>query len=110
MNTRYHAQTKAFCQRGGWGGGGGGGGGGRSKPVGQKTALAMFFLKSSNYFTVYGFISEKTILFQGFRGGPTFLRGGGGPTFSRVWGVGWGGGGPNAFCYYHVLFTKLSGA
>ena len=32
-------------------------------------------------------ISKKTIIFQGFRGGPTFSRGGGGPTFSR------GGGG-----------------
>ena len=29
------------------------------------------------------FISNKTIIFQGFRGGPTFFRGGGGPTFSR---------------------------
>ena len=28
-----------------------------------------------------GFITEKTILFQGYRGGPTFSRGGGGPTF-----------------------------
>ena len=28
-------------------------------------------------------ISKKTILFKGFRGGPTFSRGGGGATFSR---------------------------
>ena len=32
-------------------------------------------------------ISKKTIIFQGFRGGPTFSRGWGGPTFSRGWGV-----------------------
>ena len=38
-------------------------------------------------------ISKKTIIFQGFRGGPTFSRGGGGcPRFSR-------GGGPNANFY-----------
>ena len=37
------------------------------------------------------FITEKTILFQGSRGGPTFSRGGGGPTFSR--------GDPNANFY-----------
>ena len=41
------------------------------------------------------FISKKTIIFQGFRGGPTFSRGGGG-------GGGWscifqGGGGSNFF-------------
>ena len=34
-------------------------------------------------------ISKKTIIFQGFRGGPTFSRGG--PAFSR--------GGPNANFY-----------
>ena len=34
------------------------------------------------------FISKKkNIIFERFRGGPTFSRGGGGPTFSR------GGGG-----------------
>ena len=38
-----------------------------------------------------GFISEKTILSQGSRGGPTFSRGG--PSFSR------GGGCPNADFY-----------
>ena len=34
-------------------------------------------------------ISKKTIIFKGFRGGPTFLRGGGGATFSME------GGGSN---------------
>ena len=34
-----------------------------------------------------GLFTEKTILFQGSRGGPTFSKGGG-PTFSR--GGGWG--------------------
>ena len=29
------------------------------------------------------FISKKTTIFKGFRGGPTFSRGGGGATFSR---------------------------
>ena len=32
-------------------------------------------------------ISNQTIIFQGFRGGPTFFRGGGGPAYP------WGGGG-----------------
>ena len=35
-------------------------------------------------------ISKKTIIFKGFRGGPTFSRGGGGATFSME-----GGGGSN---------------
>ena len=42
-------------------------------------------------------ISKKTIIFQGFQGGPTFSRGGGCPTFSR--------GGPNPYFYrnpYHL--------
>ena len=52
-----------------------------------------------------GFITEKTILFQGSRGGPTFSGVGvGGATFSR--GGGWGGG-SNAYFYrnpnpYHL--------
>ena len=34
-------------------------------------------------------ISKKTIIFKGFRGGPTFSRGGGGrATFSMEWGRG----------------------
>ena len=36
-------------------------------------------------------ISKKIIIFQGFRGGPTFSRGGGGSNFSK--------GGPNANFY-----------
>ena len=39
------------------------------------------------------FISKKTIIFQGSRGGPKFSRGGGGPTFSR-------GGGSN--CLFRI--------
>ena len=38
-------------------------------------------------------ISKKTIIFQGFRGGPTFSRKGGGG------GGGGGGGAPNANFY-----------
>ena len=65
-----------------------------SRPDGQKTAWTTFFFiifsilsvfytlqRGSNYF-----IAEKTILFQGSRGGPTFS--GRGPTFSRGWGSG----------------------
>ena len=46
-----------------------------------KKALTTFFLVLSlfYYFTeVKWLISKKTIIFQGFRGGPTFSRGGGG--------------------------------
>ena len=52
-------------------------------------ALTLFYSlqRGSN-----GFISVKTILFQGSIGGPAFSRGGG-ATFSR------GGGGPNANFY-----------
>ena len=56
-----------------------------------------------------GFIAEKTILilYQGYRGGPLFSRGGGCQTFSR------GGGGPNANfsrnpCTY-LLFSRGGG-
>ena len=59
---------------------GGGGGGGGSRPDGQKTVRTFFFCpqlilqftKGSN-----GFITEKTILFQGSRGGVQLFPGGG---------------------------------
>ena len=60
---------------------------------GQKQWLMFFsvqlilqFTKGSN-----GFITEKTILFQGSRGGPTFSKG------SKIFRG--GGGGPNANFY-----------
>ena len=40
-------------------------------------------------------ISKKTIIFQGFRGGPTFWGG--------------GGGGPNSY-FYRNLYNMISGA
>ena len=48
-------------------------------PTARKQPGQLFF-QSSTYFTVYrrgsnGFITEKTILIQGSRGGPTFSRG-----------------------------------
>ena len=61
-------------------GGGGGGGQGQS----DKTSPDIVFFWSSAYFTeVKWLISKKTIIFQGSRGGQTFSRGGGGPTFPR---------------------------
>ena len=52
-------------------------------PDGQEwtTYFFIIFILSSTYFTVYrrgsnGFITEKTILFQGSREGLTFLKGG----------------------------------
>ena len=68
-----------------WGGGGG------YRPDGD-------FLKSSAYFTVNRggpmvlLQTKKTMFSQGSRRGPTFSKGGGGPTFSRV-------GCPNANFY-----------
>ena len=71
--------SKDFCQ---WGGGGG------SKPNCQKTALTFFlcffffrFFFSSPQLILQFYrgcpmvISKKTIIFRGFRGGPTFSRG-----------------------------------
>ena len=51
-----------------------------------------------------GFISEKTILFRGFRGGPTFSRGGGG-------GGGGKGGGPiaNFHIETHIITCDFPG-
>ena len=83
-----------FCQ--------GGGGGGGSKPDCQKTALTTFFfvLFSPQLILILQRVAngyfKKTIIFQGFRGGPTCSRkvklfpGGGG---------GGGGGGQNAYFY-----------
>ena len=49
---------------------GGGGGGGVQAGLPEK------IFSPSTYFTVLQwFISNKTIIFQGFRGGPTFFRG-----------------------------------
>ena len=47
--------------------------------------IISFFLVLSLFFTeVKWSISKKSIIFQGFRGGPTFSRGGGGgPTISN---------------------------
>ena len=71
-----HAQIKEFLSGG-------------SKP---DLTMCLFFW-SLTYFTVYYFITEKTILFEGFRGGPTFSRG-----VQLFPGEGGGGGGacPNA--------------
>ena len=56
--------------------GGGGGGPGQS----DKKALTTdnLFLVLSLFYSRKWFISKKTIIFQGSRGGPTFSRGGGG--------------------------------
>ena len=64
-------------------GGGGGGGGGGSKSISQKSSESFFLVRSLSN-------TNKTIIFQGSRGGPTFSRGD--PTFSRG-----GGGGPIAY-------------
>ena len=68
-NIKAHARggSRNFCQGG-------------SRPDGQNTALTMFFLvlKLILQFTdgvQWFYYREKTILFQGSRGGPTFSRG-----------------------------------
>ena len=50
----------------------------------KKALTTFFFFGPQLIFTeVKWSISKKSIIFQGFRGGPTFSRGGGGgPTFS----------------------------
>ena len=65
-------------------------GGGGSRPDGQKTVWTTFFLVLNLFYSLQrgsnDIITEKTILFQGTRGGPTLFRGSGwgeGPTFSR---------------------------
>ena len=55
-------------------------GGGGVKPDGQKTVwMTLLFLILNLFYSLQrgsnGFITEKTILFQGSRGGPTFSRG-----------------------------------
>ena len=74
---------------------GGGGGGKGSRPDCQKTALTTGFFFSSFSRLILQFyrgcpmvISKKTIIFQGFRRGPTFSKG---PNVFQ--------GGPNANFY-----------
>ena len=62
----YHARIQEISS--------GGGGPGQS----DKKALTTFFFSPQLIFTeVKWSISKKSIIFQGFRGGPTFSRGGG---------------------------------
>ena len=61
---------------------------GASRPNGQKTVWTffwgffLFILVLNLLYSLQrgsnGFITETTLLFQGFRGGPTFSKGGGG--------------------------------
>ena len=60
-------------------------GGGGSRPQCQKTALTTSNLFYSFTVVYQWFISKKTIIFKGCRGGPTFSRGY--PSFSRGGGV-----------------------
>ena len=62
--------SRIFCQ------GGGGGGGGGSRPDCQQRIFVVFF-SPQLILQFYGYFKE-TIISQGFRGGPTFSRGGGG--------------------------------
>ena len=82
-----HARIQEFSP-------GGGGGPGQSHKKALTTLFLFFlFFLSSVYFTdVKWLISKKTIIFQGFRGGPTFSRGGGGVQLFPG-----GGGGPLAY-------------
>ena len=75
-------RSRNFCQ----GGGGGGGGGGFQPRLPENSSDKVFFSLVLNLF--YSFTSKRTIIFQGFRGGPTFSRGGGIQLFP-----GGGGGG-----------------
>ena len=80
------------------------GGGGSRKQPGQRCLCFVFLVLNLFYSLQRGvgsndFITEKTILFQGSRGGPTFSMGSN--FFAR------GGGGPNASFYrnpYNVIF------
>ena len=70
--------------------GGGGGGGGLGLTARKQSGHLdnIFFLVLNLFYSLQrGFITEKTIPFQGPRGGPRILRGPlfsrGGPTFSR---------------------------
>ena len=65
-------------------GGGGGGGPGQSDKKALTTVFFFFFLSPQLIFTeVKWSISKKSIIVQGFRGGPTFSRGGGGGGVSN---------------------------
>ena len=69
--------SRNFCQVGG--------GGGQARLPENSSDNVFLVLNLFYSFTVVyqWFISMKTIISRGFRGGPTFSRGGGGPTFFR---------------------------
>ena len=84
-------RSRNFCQVG-------------SRPNCQKTALTMCFFVSRNLFYTFTvvyqwFISMKTIIFQGYKGGPTFSRGGGGGGGGQTFSNFPGGGRLNANLY-----------
>ena len=68
-----------------WGGVGGVGGGVQAQLLGNSFDNVFFSpqLILQFYRGCPMVIPKKTIIFQGFRRGPTFSRGGGGPSFSR---------------------------
>ena len=57
----------------------------------KKSSDNVFFSPQLIFTEVKWSISKKSIIFQGFRGGPTFSRGGGGSNIFQ------GGGGSNLF-------------
>ena len=76
-----HAQIQEFLTGGG---GGGGGGGGVQAQLPENSSDKVFF-SPQHILQFYSGLSmvylKKTVIFQGFRGGPTFSKGG--PTFCR---------------------------
>ena len=68
----HHARIQEFLS----------GGGGVPGPTARKQPGQLFFILVLNLFYSLqmgsnGFTTEKTLLFQGSRGGPTFFQGGG---------------------------------
>ena len=74
-SLKRHARIQDFFQ-------GGGGGVGPGPTARKQSGQRFFFLVLNLFYSLQrgfnGFITEKTILFQGSRGDPTFSRGGGG--------------------------------
>ena len=87
MRINSMGGSENFCQ-----GGGGGGAENSMDPI----FVVVVFLVPNIFYNLQegsnGFITEKTLFFQDFRGGPTFSRGGS----SLFQG---GGGVPNAYFY-----------
>ena len=91
LYIKIHARIQEFLS-----GGGGGGGPGQSDKKKLLTFFFFFYSPQLIFTEVKRSIAKKSIIFQGFRGGPTFSRG------VQLFPGGGGGGGGGSNCLFPI--------